>query len=241
MRKLFFLAVLSFASVARAGVSIKIPLTVDLHRYEALLTHPGYLAVALENIGVVLHPDDQLIFGKAGSLMLVRPSAVPFSGIVATVVGEGAESIQYVVEVRDLWQLMRANLTLSLRINRKALENGVLDLSVEIPAASLLPGAVVRKAEAKALALFSPETQKALADYLKKLENERGRSGLAQGIAEDAQNRKSRGRKPASTMVEGEEPTLWDLRFFFLSVALWTVGLVVFGSRYRLKLRNKRR
>jgi hypothetical protein len=220
---------------AAGALKFEIPVAAGADRYLELLTHPAYIAVALENIGINPSNSSRIIV-RDGQTLQFRNAVVHY------VERKGAV---YVYEAGIEWGLgaAQAHFRLPVEVDVSAIAKGILAVRAYPPLVKLFPEEFVERIRIKVQILASPEAQRKMLDYLdglaKKQRAQSGVYGLIEQIMIQAYNQ-SAAIPPGSTGREpGDAEPLADQALLLVTLLIWVVApFALFGWRY---WRNRRR
>jgi hypothetical protein len=188
-------------------IELAAPVTADFQRYVDLLAFPGYLALALENIGASPSLSQRLVVLDGTSLEL------------------GSFSFRYVGKNGDVYEYEAglkpfggdaAAVRLPVRADISDLKQGKVAVSVALPMSALIPRSLLDKVNLKLKSMLAPSVQRSLLDYLDTLAKKKAATGidrsLSEGILIDAFNRRDPFSTPGRDAGEpGEAVDQWAL------------------------------
>jgi hypothetical protein len=211
------------APAARAADTIRfeVPVLPALARYGELLAYPGYLAIALENVGLSPSVSSKLIVNDRGRELRVRNGVLRYTGRKGAV---------YAYEAGITVNLAGArSLTFPVTIDASGVGAGRLAVTMTPPLANLLPADFTERVRVKTQLIATAASQQKALDYL---------DGLAKGAPKDAAGVTAlfepilleaydKAGGPAGTTAAhepGDALPLSDQWLLLLTLAIWLVG-----------------
>ena len=204
-------------------------------RHVALLEHPGYVGVALENVG--LHPtlSSRLVLSDGGRQVEVKNFVLRFAG---------KQAAAYAYEAGVALGVGKMNITFPVTVDLSGLASGTAVVAAKLPLANLLSDEKRAALQTKVAMLANAPAQQKLLDYLDRLAKgaapDARPAALHEAILLDAYNRSG---GPASVLARDVGDALpvseqWMLIVtLFIWFVLFPVGLLVYRLRRRRRTR----
>jgi hypothetical protein len=222
-------AALALARPVSAAEELRFEVSVlpDFQRHATLLAHPGYAAIALENIGLSPSLSSTLVVRERGKSVEIRYGGLRF-------VGEKGGIYSYDGFVTAGLGNRGPRVAFPVTVDATSLAAGKLVITMKPPLASLIPADVTYRIDVKLRTIANPGAQKALLDYVDQVAKA-GPEGapLFEAILLDSYNR-SGGALGAASSDIGDALPLSDQWMLLLTLLIWAVAIpAVFIYRLR--------
>lgn len=203
-----------------------------LDRHLALLEHPGYLAVALENIDLNPSLSSKIVVRNGGAEVESRNAVFRYAGRQGSL-------YKYEAGVAIGLGDMRSTLTFPVIVDLSSLAAGKVVVVVKPPLAALLPADVNDRIQFKMRIVANAAAQKKMLEYLDRLAKDAtrnaGSAALFESILLDAYNRA--GGPAARAGDVGDALPLSEQWMLILTLLIWVVAV---PAAYFLRLRRWR-
>jgi hypothetical protein len=231
-------------SVAQTGLAksqdalhFEIAVNPEARRHIAMLQHPPYLALALENIGMRLTSSGGIKILDANSLQY-KTATVRFVKLNGNV---------YFYEAKVDWDIgmLQTTFTLPVEADISELEKGKVSIRVSLPLAKLIPEDFLDRIKVKVQSLADANLQKRMLDYFNSLEAKRGTRGIEgifNEILVEAYNSRTAAAGTATSREPGDAEPLSDQLLLLITLAIWliVVPLAMVSQYFWRKFREQR-
>ena len=216
----------------QGDLRLEIETLPGFQRYDRLLEHPGYIAVALENIDIRPSSSTKLILRDRGREVEARNVILRFTGKTAT---------SYSYEAGVSLGIGSASVTIPVTVDLSALPAGKTIVVAKLPLATLLSDEKRERIQAKVRVVADAAAQQKVLDYLDHAAKAVGPStdstALHEVILLDAYNRSG----PATMGPDvGEALPLSEQWMLILTLAIWLILVPAGLLAYRLLRRTAR-
>ena len=203
-----------------------------LARHAALLEHPAYLAIVLENNDLNPILSSKLVIRDHGRELEARNAVFRF-------VSRNGATYTYEAGVSIGFAEAKSRLTLPVIIDLSSLSSGIATVLVKPPLASLLPAEWGDRIQVKVRMAANAASQKKVLDYLDRLAKaaapDAGLEALFEAVLLDSYNRS--GVAGARGQDVGDALPLSEQWMLLLTLAIWLIvvpsALVVYRLRWR--------
>jgi hypothetical protein len=218
---------------AESELRFEIATLPGFERYAALLEHPGYIGVLLENADLRPSLSTKLIVRDGGREVQAKGLIIRFSGKSAA---------SYTYEAGVSLGIGKTSVTFPVVVDLSGLAAGKTIVVAKLPLATLLSDEKRKRIQTKVGMLANADAQQKILDYLDALakgtDSDAEQATLREAILVDAYNR-SAGLAMAGPDV-GEAVPLSEQWMLILTLAIWLIlfpaGLLI----YRLRRRRTR-
>lgn len=216
---LVILGMISIGShAADDSLRLEIQVIPALQNYANILSHPGYLAIALENIGLSPSVSSKLVVKERGQVVEIRNAVMRYTGRKGT-------TYSYDAGVTVNLGIADTKLTFPVAIDLSTVASGKIVVTLTPPLANLLPGELIEKIRIKTQLIANIEAQQKMLDYmggLAKSAPKEGDAALFELILLDAYN-KSGGPTTAQVRDIGDAVAVQDQWMLFLTLMIWLI------------------
>jgi hypothetical protein len=241
---LMAIALLSLCAGARAeapteqidAIRIDVPALTGLARYEDLLAHPAYLALALDSSGMAS--------GLAGRLTIIDSRALKLQNAFMRFKERKGAIYSYEAGYTLDLGAGTTDLKFPVTIDITQLPQGKVTIKATPPLAKLFPKELVERARIKAEALSDRGSQQTLLSYLDKLARDAASTPAADSLFDailiDAYNKggSGAGRSGQPGCDAGDAQTVWEQRYLIATLVIWLI--IVPGWLFWRRIRRAR-
>jgi len=220
----------ALAADAQGGaIRLEISVLPGIESHAALLAEPGYLAIALENNGIVLSFSSRPKVGDGGRSVEVR-------GVMLKYVGRTDSVFRY--EAGIGLGVGGTQLKFPVTVDLAAAKSGKVVVTLSPALGGLVPDEIVNHIRLKVQAIANPDVQRGMVDYLGRMAAQErataAQGGLGEVILLDAY-RKGGGAAPPSGRDAGDAVPLSEQWMLIITLLVWGVMLpgVYFYRRRR--------
>jgi hypothetical protein len=217
------------------AIQLEVPALPGFSQYADLLTHPAYLALALENNGIVPSFSSRLTLPNSRSVKL-RNAMLRYTGRQGTVYTyEAGYTVDLAVSTTEL--------TFPLTVDIATLPQGKVVVKATPPLAKFFPKELVERIRIKASMLSDRATEQIVLDYLDRLSAGAASPQLGDSLVEailiDAYNKS--GKRAGADQRErdvGDAEPLSDQFLLIATLAIWLVLVPVVLVVQRIRRRR---
>lgn len=221
------------ADAPRESIKLEIVTLRGFEKYDALLSQPGYLAIALENNGLSPSLSSKLKVGDGGRSLEIRGAVIGFVGKSGAV---------YSYEAGIMLGVGESKLTFPVTVDISAIKSGKATVTLSPPLAGMIPMDIIERIRLKVQLIANPSAQKTMLDYLDRLSETRQAAGggdpFLNAILLDAYS-KSGGPAGLGAGDAGDALPISEQWLLILTLVIWliVVPTVLLVQRFR---RNRR-
>lgn len=220
------------AAQGSTGMRFEVATVAGLERHVAFLEHPGYLAVALENVDLSPSLSSKLVVRDRGREVEARIAVFRY-------VGRQGSRYNYEAGLSIGLGNARSTLTFPVIVDLSSIGAGKAVIEVKPPLAAILPADIADRIQVKMRMVANAAAQKKIVEYLDRLakgapKNE-GSLALFESVLLDAYNRA--GGPGTAAQDVGEAVPLSEQWMLILTLMIWVVAV---PTLYLLKWRSRR-
>jgi hypothetical protein len=203
------------------SIRIDLPALPGLARYEDLLAHPAYLALALDSSGMAA--------GLSGRLTLIDSRALRLQNAFMRFKERRGAIYSYEAGYTIDLGAGTTDLKFPVTIDITQLPQGKVTINATPPLAKLFPKELVERARVRSESMSDRASQQTLLSYLDNLARSAtgatGADSLFDAILIDAYNKgggaAARSGQPACDV--GDAVTVWEQRYLIATLIIWVV------------------
>ncbi len=219
------------AGAAAEAVRFEVPVMPELQRYTEFLVYPGYLAIALENIGLSPSLSSRLNVTERGQAVGFRNAFLRYRSRKGSI-------YSYEAGIAVNLGVVESKLAIPVAVDTSTIASGKIVVTMSPPLAGLIPQELIDRIRIKTQLIASASAQQKALSYLDGLAKVAPRKGgmtpLFESILIEAYN-KGGGSGAVAGHDIGDAVPLSDQWLLLLTLAIWliVVPAVLFVQRFR--------
>lgn len=214
---------LSFPLQLNAGEKSSIKISMELEQgiqaYNFLLDKPSLLILAIKNSGFEISQTRPIVISDLNSFS-IGPGTIRF-------LGRKDNLINYEAVLLIKAASIKKNITAHIAIDANKLTSHQLDLTVQSEFLDLIPDSLLSQLKSKLISLLDKKVQFNILNYLDGVAKRISPGNSLSGNSFDSilliDSYNYLVKYGSNRVDEGEEATLYEQRFLFASILIWTV------------------